>query len=114
VRVVIIELPISQPARLPARTPPSPHRGASQARAACIRISVSPDLARAACLCEPGFGGSDCTSIVTEPPCPNDCISTANGICRQGKCLCYPGFHGVDCAIAVPCKDNCNQNGLCQ
>ena len=60
-----------------------------------------------ACVCDEGWGGSDCT-IRT---CPNDC--SGNGACAQnGTCFCYRNWGGDDCSEAW-CPSACNNRGTC-
>lgn len=51
------------------------------------------------CMCNPGFGGHDCSLVVQVVPCPANCSSQGN--CRYGRCSCFPGFSGFDCSEQV-------------
>ena len=60
-----------------------------------------------ACVCDEGWGSSDCTLRV----CPSDC--SGNGACAQnGTCFCYQNWGGEDCSIAW-CPNECNDHGTC-
>eukprot|EP00899_Mesostigma_viride_P024481 jgi/Mesvir1/5217/Mv15346-RA.1 len=57
----------------------------------------------AACVCDTGYGGADCGTLVTpqgKGVCVNDC--QGHGTCLWGFCLCQPGYWGLDCAESLP------------
>lgn len=66
------------------------YRAGADCAAGCVRGVCDPLEAR--CVCEEGWGGSDCSSAVCEPPC-------AHGTCdgASARCACEPGWHGAGC-----------------
>eukprot|EP00301_Raphidiophrys_heterophryoidea_P019017 c4003_g1_i1.p1 GENE.c4003_g1_i1~~c4003_g1_i1.p1 ORF type:complete len:446 (+),score=111.23 c4003_g1_i1:59-1339(+) len=71
----------------------------------------------AACVCDDGFGGDDCSRVVEVSGCPNYC--SGHGLClwAGGKyqCSCRDCYSGVSCSeSAVWCPGNCSGHGMCQ
>lgn len=54
------------------------------------------------CVCEPGWSGDTCSSLVVVPPredhCPRACCGL--GSCKRHKCQCERGWYGESCAVS--------------
>lgn len=64
------------------------------------------------CVCNEGFGGSECSYLCDAYPGHADCCG--NGIMKSGKCECAEGFSGDDCAIGKVCSGHgIRKQGVC-
>lgn len=80
------------------------------------------------CICDQGWGGDDCGSVLSLPEdrvegkdCPNNCSS--HGVCYRGssviepRCYCDDHYTGSDCSRLrsqyVICRNNCSGFGIC-
>jgi len=64
----------------------------------------------AACMCDSGFGGIDCTDVICSPE--PDC--SGNGNCIAGECICNAGWSDDGCTKRVACPNDCSGNGQCE
>ncbi|CAG5867093.1 unnamed protein product [Menidia menidia] len=75
------------------------------------------------CQCEPGWGGSNCSSACDSrhwgPHCSNRCQCQNGALCNPitGACICTPGYRGWRCE--APCElgtygNGCQQKCQCQ
>eukprot|EP00300_Choanocystis_sp_HF-7_P033114 c45409_g1_i1.p1 GENE.c45409_g1_i1~~c45409_g1_i1.p1 ORF type:complete len:758 (-),score=124.20 c45409_g1_i1:48-2321(-) len=88
----------------------------------------APPLNTTICICDPGWTGPDCGSVMTPPgshfegqDCPNNCSS--HGVCYRGssviqpRCYCDTHYTGTDCSRLrsqyVNCRNNCSGFGVC-
>ncbi|KAG8011001.1 Multiple epidermal growth factor-like domains protein 10 [Nibea albiflora] len=70
------------------------------------------------CQCEPGWGGSNCSSGTYGVNCSSSCNCKNRAQCSpmDGSCSCKPGWHGVDCSINCPSGTwglGCNFTCMC-
>lgn len=51
------------------------------------------------CYCKPGYGGDDCSILLSKEKCLNNC--SEKGVCNdERKCICNEGYAGIDCSIS--------------
>ena len=60
------------------------------------------------CVCDPDFGGEDCSLVV---PCLDNCHG--RGACANGRCFCDPGWAGANCSAPAGCANGCSAHGRC-
>lgn len=71
------------------------------------------DCVTGKCVCKNGFRGDWCQFKIC-PSMNRDVLCSGHGECMENQiCACYAGYSGLGCGKATQCKDDCNQQGLC-
>lgn len=68
------------------------------------------------CLCEPDWGGSDCSCYMKTDKCmaENQQVCNGRGVCQCGMCICtHPGYFGPTCEVCPECPGACQLKAEC-
>ncbi|CAB3409626.1 unnamed protein product [Caenorhabditis bovis] len=75
------------------------------------------DAGNAKCVCLPGYTGSDCSYLATDPCSKEPCLQggACSSIGSDYTCTCPTGYYGTQCQYeGDPCSGYCQNGGTCE